>query len=102
DFIAVHEVRKAESRHDDSVRAELLNEAAQRLVETSNHGRHGDDRRYADDDTEHRQARAHLVRAHGLEGHDDDFTQKPEPDVGYSHSRRNASMGSRRAARIAG
>ena len=47
--------------------------SSQRLVEAADQRRHRDDRRDADDDAEHRQARAHLVGAHGLERHDDDF-----------------------------
>src|SRR5262249_27331261 len=51
------------------------------------------------DDPEHRQAGAQLVAAHRVERHDDDFLDESESD---GHSRLRASIGSSRAARMAG
>ena len=53
---------------------------AQRLVEAADERGHPDDRRDADHDAEDGQPRAHLVRAHGVERHRDDFAEEAETD----------------------
>ena len=70
---AAGEAGDAEALDEDRVRADRADHVAQRLVEAADHRRHADDRRDADDDAEHGQRRAHLVGAHGVERHRDDF-----------------------------
>ena len=82
--------------------AELADRLAQRLVEAADHRRHADDRRDADDDAEDGQRRAHLVRAQRVERHGDDVAEEAGADPAMAYSLRSASIGSSRAARIAG
>ena len=77
DLGAVREAGDAEALDEDRVRADRADHVAQRLVEAADHRRHADDRRDADDDAEHGQPRAHLVGAHGVERHRDDFAEQP-------------------------
>ena len=62
--------------HDDGVRSELADRVAHRLVEAANQRGHPDDRRDADDDSEHGQRRAHLARAQRIERHREDFGEQ--------------------------
>jgi hypothetical protein len=96
----VGEAGHAELLEVDDVRPALRDQVAQRLVEAANQRGHADNRRDPDDHAQHRQERSHLVGAHRVEGHDDDFDEQPCPERHYS--RLSASIGSRRAARIAG
>ena len=74
----------------------------QRRIESADQRRHRHDRRDADHDAQHGEAGAQLVRAHGIEGHDDDLAEQPERILRRFHSRLSASIGSSRAAREAG
>ncbi len=100
---AVRKAGHAEALHVDDVRSALRDEVAQRLIESADEGRHSDDGRDADDDAEDGETRAQLVDADGVERHHDDFLEEPEANGhGPRYSRLSASMGSSRAARIAG
>src|SRR5690606_36118256 len=119
-----HRADATELGDEDRVRPDGGNRVAQRLIEAANQCGHADDRRDADDDAEHRQARSHLVRADGVERHRDDFFQQTGSDshddfsLGFGapperargpayrpprcYSRLSASIGSSEAACMAG
>jgi hypothetical protein len=73
---AAREAQEPEPLHEDEVRTDRANGLPQRLVEAADHRRHPDNRRDADDDTQDREARAHLVDAQRVERHHDDFANK--------------------------
>ena len=60
---------------------------AHRAVEAHDDRAHADDCRDADDDAEHGQPGAHLVGAHRVERHHDDFLEQIEPGSGHGCSR---------------
>ena len=102
----------AELLQVDRVGAHLPDQLVHLIPETADQGGHRDDRRHADHHAENRQRGAQLVGAQRIERHGQDLGEETRPKraaapgrcVGGlgAHSRLNASIGSRLAARIAG
>jgi hypothetical protein len=95
----IHPRRK--SRKKVSARAKGFHFVLHELVEALDYGRHGNDRRYSDDDAEYGQGGAHLGGAQRLDGGEEILASLSEGHNCHQSDLR-ATTGSRRDARNAG
>ena len=100
EIVAGRHAEPGELGDGDRVGTKRGNRISEGLVEATNERRHPDNRRDADDDAEHRQARSHLVGPQCIHGHHEDFVEQspahvviPSEELRWGQARRRAWPG---------